>query len=704
MRRILATLAIVAAAGCGETIIASFGNLDTPVSLAAHEPSGRLFIANQGSNDLKVVDVGTSEFLVGPAALFPLSIPTVNTPIEVEAARRFVFVVSGSAAEVGFVDTEVPPGAFGPRSVDGPDGFPITIAVDTVPTAGVAFTGAFGFAEGGALADHFLLAGLSPDGDGGSLVAIRPPHLVTSTSTEPLPSIATTIDLPGIFPAGIALDPPGTQAPIPGVDLDCRTVAIADANLSPDHVPGVWLTKARIAADGAISLDPVSEAERIELRVPVTLPDGSIEERVAAARAVAFAPSPALTPALEAALVADPCAQRSGRLFVVLEPSFCAGTMLCPNVAVVDLGGVPGQPGTLAVDATTGGPAAFQLPGAQLGVIAINGTFTVVNAFNAATLNADGNHVAAIGLPELTLFNSTDGEITYLAGGLGTFLEGTGARAAPDPVFLLSSVQKGPAITTPTLRAGSRRGTGAAAVPSVTLPPGARPLNETWEGAFENPLPGFDDVGSIEDLVTGTFALPVGSAVTFLSPIPLVASSDPLLADRLVPRITGTLVCDGFPITGVAPDGRSLVVDLHPAGLVNPDGCAAAGLRLDILPPKALPWTLTGSVTGFVGRASDAQTSSAFAASDLLFAFTPPPPGSVARGTIFAWSTSSGFAFFRAAPIPNRLIAAAMTPFMLSDGASPTWKIFVAYSGADTVLGFFPEAVTPADGAFKVLQ
>ena len=116
----------------------------------------------------------------------------MQTPIAVAAARRFVFVVSGASAEVGFVDTEVPPGGFGPRSVDGPDGFPLTLAIDAVPTAAVALTAAHGFADDGALADHLIVAGLSPDGDGGKLTLVRPPHAAVA-GAEPLPSVAAEL-------------------------------------------------------------------------------------------------------------------------------------------------------------------------------------------------------------------------------------------------------------------------------------------------------------------------------------------------------------------------------------------------------------------------------------------------------------------------------------------------------------------------------
>ena len=75
--------------------------------------------------------------------------------------------------------------------------------------------------------------------------------------------------------------------------------------------------------------------------------------------------------------------------------------------------------------------------------------------------------------------------------------------------------------------------------------------------------------------------------------------ADPLLADRLAPQGFGDLICEGYPVVEVSSDGLVLVVDREAPGFDNPEGCDDPRLRLAILPPKSLPWTLTGSVTGF---------------------------------------------------------------------------------------------------------
>ncbi len=688
--RLVAVAVALSVTACGEQTLSAFGNLDTPISLAIHETTSDLFIASHGSNDLRVYNVKKADFLVAPARLFPLSIPTVRSPIAVAAAEHFVFVVSGATAEVGFVTLDVPPGAFGPRSVDGPDGFPITQAIDAVPTAAVAFAAAFGFAEaeGGALADHLILAGLSPDGDGGKLVVVRPPHLAPGESgVEPLPSIVTELELPGVFPAGLAIDPTGLvvegeEEPIPPA-IDCRTVAIADSRIAEGHRPGVILTKARVSPDGAFSFD--GPGETVEIRVPVMLPSGALEDRLAGARAVAFAPAP-VTPALVEAVAADPCATRSGRLFVVLDPAYCVGALSCPNVAVLDLAD-EAPFGVLATDSTTGGPAAFQLPGAQLGLVAVTGPFTITGAFNPGVVDENGRALQAEGIPELTLFTSSDGALTYLAGGFGTFLEAPGVRADPDPVFLLSSRSMGPSSDVNVSRTDSRQRGVENVQPAVTVPAGARPRSEFWTAGFEIPLPGLEDVGSNGALAARSLRLPADASITFLEPVPVQASTDPLLADRAIPATFGDLVCDGFPIVSVSPDGRSIEVNLAAPGFVNPEGCSAGQLHVGIFPPKGMPWTLAGSVTGFVGRIPN-ETSrdfDVFAGSDLLFRFTTPDDP-LPRGATFAWSTSSGFDFFRVDPGFFGLMPASVVSF----GSASSTRVFVAYSGANSLLRLNP--------------
>ncbi|HWV36947.1 MAG TPA: hypothetical protein VN033_00555 [Vulgatibacter sp.] len=686
--RLAAAIAALLAAACAEQELAPFGNLDTPVSLAVHEPSGHLFIALQGTNDLRVFATRSDDFLTGPAELFPLSIPTVRTPIAVAAARRFAFVVSGASAEIGFVDTRVPPGAFGPRSVDGPDGFPLTLAVDQVPTAVAALTAAFGFAEEGELGDHLVVAGLSPDGDGGKLTVVRPPHVMAG-STEALPSVAAEVLLPGAFPSDVAVD--AGRADPEGDVADCRLVAVADAN--PD-TGGVILARMRVEPDGSASLEPPSAADRVELEVPVTLPDGSVVTRRAGARALAFGPAPDV-PGIEAALAEDPCAPRAGRLFVVLDPAYCGDALTCPNLAVLELDGAP----ALAVDATTGGPAAYRVPGAALGLVALEGPLRLPNAFDPSRIE-DGVAADASPVPALTLVTSSDGAVTYLAGGLGPYLRADGSRASPDPVFLVSTSQTGPSASEPT-RTDVRRSPAQVQPPVVEVPPDARPRSETWTAGFETPLAGFEGVGTVASLRGDTLRGPADSSRTFLSPLPILAASDPLLADRVVPASPEAgVICDGFPVVSVAADGRSLEVDRRAPGFDNAPSCELGDNPIAILPPKGLPWTLTGSSTGFVGRVG-ADPVGVFAGGTLLFRFQAPA-GDVPRGATFGWQTTQGFGFYRANPDVMGLMPASIASVLAAGtpGVDPSWRVFVAYSGADAVMRLNPQAPDPKDLTF----
>ena len=143
MRRVhAAVLCTALLAACGETSLAAFGQLRSPVALAVHGPTDQVFIASLGGDELRVFDGRRRRFLEAPAALFPLSIPTVANPTALAAADRFVFVLSGPDAALAFVDTRLQPGAVGPRSVD-VGGFPLTLPLEMVPADLAAFAAAW---------------------------------------------------------------------------------------------------------------------------------------------------------------------------------------------------------------------------------------------------------------------------------------------------------------------------------------------------------------------------------------------------------------------------------------------------------------------------------------------------------------------------------------------------------------------------------
>lgn len=689
--------AVSLAAGCGETSLAPFGQLRSPVALALHAPSESLFIASLAANELRVFDARSETFLTAPAALFPLSIPTVPNPSNLAAADRFVFVLSAAGAEVGFVDTVVPRGSVGPRSVDGPDGLPIVLPVDMTPTAMAAFAGAYPWGPDGLLADHALVAGLDGGSTGGLLLALRPP-VVDNGAIQDLPSPEALVELPGVFPAAVAIAPQGV--PTRGLldaqgnpVLDCRTVAIADVRPEgTDHAPGIWFTHLRVGPDGTLDVDPLDPARKIEVRVPVTLPDGTMEERVAPVRSLAFAPVP-VTDSLLAAVAADPCAERSGRIFATLDPVYCAGALVCPDVAVIDLGGDPAAPGTIAVDAVTGGPAAYDFPGTQQGVVALGGPFDLRNAFDPAQLDAENQGAPLDNVPEVTLLTSSDGSIYYLSGGLGTYLVGPSPtdRAPSDQVFPVDAQEEGPGLVGGITRSSVGAGVGTTGVISVQVPRGATPRDEAWTAGFETALPGFDNVGTEGDFADSTLPIPadlLGAAVE------LQASADPRQADRVVPLPFSGLICQGFPIVEVGPD----FVRFDATALENPEGCFDPALPVSILPPIDAPWILDGTVTGFVGRipagAPGARpTVSILSGSDLLFLFTPPE-ADVPRGSTYGFTTTDGFTFYRSTPELVALLPAAVEPFLRTGpqaNRDPDWRVFVAYSGSDSLVSLEPE-------------
>ena len=268
--------------------------------------------------------------------------------------------------------------------------------------------------------------------------------------------------------------------------VDCRTVAVADSRLEAGHVPGVIFTRIRIAPDGSVTLDAPAPADRIEVRVPVTLADGSIETRSAGVRALAFGPAPRC-PDSKRRSPQKPLRHPLRKALRAARAVYSGGARSCPNLAVLNLAGAP----ALATDATSGGPAAYVLPGAQLGLVAMQGPFDLSNpkAFDPSRINERDEAAAASPVPSFTLVTSSDGRVTYVAGGLGTFLQADGSRAAPDPVFLLSSNPMGPRASV-LRRTDTRRGALDVPPPVVSVPPGARPRSETWTAGFETPLPG----------------------------------------------------------------------------------------------------------------------------------------------------------------------------------------------------------------------
>jgi len=697
MRPLRLLLAGALLAGCGETSLASFGQLRNPVALAVHEPTANVFIASLGGDELRVFNARSESFLLAPAALFPLSIPTVRNPTALAAADRYVFVLSGPDAALAFVDTEVPAGAVGPRSVD-VAGFPVTLPLDLLPSDLVAFSASWAWGPDGLLADHALVAGLDESGEGGALIAVRPP-VVEGTEIVELPLPEAVLELPGIYPAAVAIDPSGASlAGLRGPDgtpvVDCRPIAIADGRYAPEagHAPAVWLTSVRVQPDGSLSIDPLDPAARVEIRAEVVLADGSVEERIAPVRDVAFAPAPLTDQAL-AALAADPCAPRSGRLYAALDPAFCLGTRACPDVAVIDLAG-PGGPG-LAADAS-GLPALYDLPATILRVDALAGPFDLPGAFVPHAVGADGENLPVDALPALGLLASSNGSLYYLGGGLGPYLVGPApdVRAASAPAFLVDGESTPPGLVGELIR--TDLGPAApAAVPEVTVPPDASPRDASWLLAHLEPLPGLEEVGRVSAIdANGILRAP--AAIDFLAPVAVLADADPRKADRLVPVGFDVTSCEGFPIVEVEAD--FLRVDLE-APLQNDEGCFEPGLALRILPPLDSPWWVTSSATGFAGRlqgatAGDRPASRVFAGDELQFVFTPPAEAPPA-GATFEFATTDGFVFYRAAPGDFAELPASVAPVLLAGpraGRDPDWRVYVAYSGTDSLAVLRPAA------------
>lgn len=672
---------------CGETLLPPFGDLATPVAVAVHQQSKQAFIASQGGDELRVFDLQKKQFLIAPAISFPLSIPTVPTPRLLAAGERFVFVVSGADGSVGFVDTEVPPGAFGPRSVNDEAGAPVVARPPLLPTAAVAMAVPLP-GEAGA-GDHLIVAGLDPSGEGGRLSVVRPPLAGEA------PRVVGDLALPGLHPVGLALERGEVVAP--GQGPDCRHLAIADSNQEAGHVPGIWLTQVEVGVDGAVAVRPLDPAEKIEVEVEVTLADGSTEVRTAPVRTVAFAPVPRDVH-LDEAVEGDPCVQRSGRLFAILAPTYCEGAITCPNFAAIDL---PSK--ELARDGVRGAPAVYQLPAVPLEMVSLEGPILVrgnpderrpaptteIVAGDPPTLQS----VPAGLVDGLTLVTSSDGGVTYVAGGFGPRLLGPSStrRRGSDPVFLLDADPALPGLEG-AIRRIDRRGQ---SLPRLDFPVAAQPKSEQWTAGFEIPLPGFEAVGVVEALQGATFVLPQGKSA--LGPVPLLASADPFLADRLVPQAPGAR-CEGFPLVSIGGDGRTLTVDRAAPGFVNDEACLAGSRPVSILPPVALPWTLAGSTSGFVGRlpADPDRSTSVAEGSRLLFLFQPPQEA-VERGATFTWNTTSGFAFFRQQR--DDLLLPASIASLQRETPSRN-LVVVAYSGSNAIAVYDPVRIPTSSETF----
>lgn len=692
MRRIPALCATAALlAACGDTTIAPFGQLRDPVALAVHQPSASVFVASLGGDELRVFDARDETFLTAPAALFPLSIPTVRNPTQLGAADRFVFVLSAPSAELAFVDTVVPEGGAGPRSVD-VGGFPLTLPLDMVPSDLEAFAAAWTWDTAGTLADHALVVGLDATGTDGVLLAVRPP-VVDGESIAELPLPEAVLELPGVFPSAIALDPSlaavaGLRGPAGAPVEDCRPLAIADGNAAPGHTPAIWLTRVHVQADGSLSIDPLDPAQRIEIRVALQLDDGTEEERVAPVRELAFVPAPLPDTAL-AAIAADPCALRSGRLFAVLDPSYCIGASVCPDVAVVDLAGPAGP--ALAPDALLGGAALYDIPGAALRVTALAGPFRLPGAFSPHLLDGTDANAPLDTAPALGLVASSNGSIYYFDGGLGSYLLGPTAadRAPVVPAFPVDGEQTPRGLVQPLVRTDLGLPGTAANVPTLEFPADARPIDEGWTLAYQAQLPAFANLGRGEQLgADGTLPAPAG--VDFTSPLLVQASADPRAADRLVPVTPPELVCEGFPVVEV----QAGLLRVDRAALLNPEGCLDPSLALRLLPPLDEPWWIASDTRGFVGRLPAETASSIFVGDALQFVFTAAAEPPVV-GATFDFATTDGFRFYGADPGDFGELPASMQPFLASgphEKRDPDWRVFVAYSGTDALGRLFPTA------------
>jgi len=670
MRRWLCIVVPLATLACAEEVSFSFGDLRTPAALAVHQPSRRLLIASQDGDELRVFDLEEEVFLPSPSVSFPLSVPTVPSPRLLAVGERFAFVVSGAEGSVGFVEAVVPPGAFGPRSVDDAEGRPVVVFADLLPAAAVPLVTRHRFA--GELGDHALVGGLSPDGTGSRIAVIRPPF-----DGAP-PEVVAALDLPGVALAGLALEPAFDDVPaVP----DCRALAIADLGAFGAEGGGIHLGRVRVEPDGSVAL--VAPTQRIEVRVEVVLPDGSVEERAAAVRAVEFGPvRPA--PDLPRAVAADPCGLRSGRLYAILDRAHCAGAAVCPNFAVIDL-----PTGALATDRREGGPAAYELPGAPLRLLRIDGPITVADSFVDVVDEGGGRPVLrsepAGRIFGLVLVAGSDGSVTFVAGGVGTTLVGPGARRPSDPAFLLDAEDAVPGLSRGPVRIDRR----ATVLPRISFPPEARPRDEEWTAAFEGPLPGLAHLGTVANLVGDRFALTADSQQNFEAPVRVLASEDPEQADRLVPLgpAVEELRCDGFPVVEVEEGGRALRVLREAPGFSNPPECLEGNVAFAVLPPRARPWILTGSRTGFAGRApaDPARRQEVRFGGRLLFEFQPPEEA-VDRGATFRWDTSSGFTFLQVWR-SSLLLPASLALFRR--GATDL-RVIVAYSGSDAIAIFNP--------------
>ena len=660
-----------------------------------HEGTGLVFIASEGSDELRVFDADARQFLRAPAVLFPLSVPTVPRPTALGAGARYVFVLSGIGAEVGFVDASLPEGAIGPLGIDGADGFPLTQPLSSTPTALAAVRAAHELAPG--LEDLALVAGIA--GDGGELVAVLPPH-PDEQGVLSSPSIAARLPLDG-YPVALALDPPGRGAAglVDGAGrplADCRTVAIADIEDDPASgaEPQVRFATLRIEPDGSFELGP-SPLAPITVRVPTVSPAGVVGERAAPVRGLAFAPAPGAGD-VDRALAADPCALRSGRLFAVLDGAACAGEASCADLVAIDL-----PSGTYAEDPYFGGPAIYDLPGAALDALALAGPLVPPGGYDPATDTGTGR------VGSLLLVTSSDGGIYYLDGGFGTPLVGPSHadRGPTDGTSLVDAEASGPSAGE-VVRLDTTATDAAEAVPTVDVPEGAAPRDETWYAGYETPLPGLEQVGVLGGVVfaegEGVLALPSSDERSFQAPIEVLAAGGGLGGDRLVPLPEG-VDCPGYEIVAVAGDGRSITV----ADAPQPEPCLEPENPLAVLPPAARPWVLFGTVSGFAGRlagpdgAGDGRAL-VYGGDQLLFAFTPRAAVErvLERGASYSFGTSDGLTLYASYPgsfaqLPTA-IAARLTD-VAAALVAPRYQVFVTYSGADTMVELDPELPNAAD-------
>lgn len=697
MTRPLRLLAFAASAlaACNSTISAPLAQLVSPLGLAITQATDRpvLFVASSDADELKVLDLDTLRFIDGPMNLFPGSVLVGPRPSRLAGLSLTFTPVAGAgqppqaAAPAGAV---LAAGAHaGLALIDAADATAPTVVARVATGPGASADPSLSLPVSDVIADSLTsgrvraYAAIPRTVGPGAISALAVRRSANGSGPGPLHASqagSCLLAVPGETPAQAA------QPLRLALSGDGRTLYVADS-----------------AGDGVLTLDASAISADAELPCPslARLPLGQ------PTRAVAVAPG---------------FTGLSGHVFA--PGDIAAATLADGGIVILAGGKVAPEPGNALESTNAAAPRMrpLRVPGrARELAFLLPGTADRCPAplsFPACT-DVRSTTVGDLGHTLVLAVASDDGGLYYIDAD-----ERTLVADRPGP-----SVVNAPGLFSP----GSPPQPSFMATPTLTIDPtvftqgvtrtervvvefhGALPSYARLSGTL-TPVGGAlkftttaDLTGAVQPAVACVADLECGSGHACASGQCVVApGARPLPGDFVaLLSTTDAPLCPDLAAAELAITSRD---DAHTLSLAMPAtlaaGCAPIGAVAEL---RAAGWTVSGSASGYVGRAAsgqrfvasragwrfDYQPKTAPPATEALFGFTLSPETPPGPGWFFVFDTSSGESIAGAAPDNNGGLASALAVFNSPNAANLT---FVAVTGASELMQVAPYALGTSVG------